>query len=394
MTSHMLFLVLGGVLLIGLLTDELGRQTRLPRVTLLIMFGIAIGPTGLDLIPAELHQWREFLAAMALTMVAFLLGGQLSLTTLRVHGKVILSASLIVILATAVIVGVGLIAIGLSVTMALLLAGISTATAPAATRDVVLQAGAKGPFMSILLGIVAVDDAWGIIVFSLLLVMAKALAGQGGLEVLLQGLWELGGAVTIGLALGLPAAFLTGRLQKGEPIQLEALGLVFVCAGLAIWLGVSYLLAGIVLGACIVNLAKHHNRPFHEIEHIEWPFMVLFFVLAGASVELNLVVEIGFIGAVYIFLRLFGRVVGGWVGGKLGGAENLHCRWLGLALTPQAGVALGMSLVAANQFPSHAQAILAVTIGSTVIFELFGPILTMLALRKVGEVADGLPPGK
>jgi Kef-type K+ transport system membrane component KefB len=363
-------------------------------VTLLILFGIVIGPTGLDLIPAELHQWREFLAAMALTMVAFLLGGQLSLATLRVHGKVILSASLIVILATAVIVGVGLIAIGISVTMALLLAGISTATAPAATRDVVLQAGAKGPFTSILLGIVAVDDAWGIIVFSFLLVTAKALAGQGGLELLLQGLWELGGAVTIGLALGLPAAFLTGRLQEGEPIQLEALGLVFICAGLAIWLEVSYLLAGIVLGTCIVNLAKHHNRPFHEIEHIEWPFMVLFFVLAGASVELDLIVEIGLTGAVYIFLRFFGRLIGGWVGGKLGGAEKLHCRWLGLALTPQAGVALGMSLVAANQFPGHAQAILAVTIGSTVIFELFGPLLTMLALRNVGEAADGLPPGK
>ncbi|MEE4236251.1 MAG: cation:proton antiporter [Anderseniella sp.] len=391
MALHTLFLVMGGILLIGLLTDELGRRTRLPRVTLLILFGIVIGPSGLDLIPSELQEWREFLAAMALTMVAFLLGGQLSLATLRIHGKVILSASLMVIVATAIIVGSGLIAMGLSVSVALLLAGISTATAPAATQDVVRQAGAKGPFTTILLGIVAVDDAWGIIVFSLLLVTAKSLAGEGGAEVLLQGLWELGGAACIGIALGLPAAFLTGRLQQGEPIQLEALGLVFICAGLAIWLEVSYLLAGIVLGACIVNLAKHHSRPFHEIEHIEWPFMVFFFLLAGASVQLDLIVEIGFIGAGYILLRFSGRMIGGLIGGSLGGAAKLHTRWLGLALMPQAGVALGMAIVAANQFPAQGQTILAVTVGATVIFELFGPVLTMLALRNVGEVAESLP---
>ncbi len=388
MSLHTLFLVLGCVLLIGLLTDELGRRTRMPRVSLLILFGIAIGPSGLDLIPSELREWREFLAAMALTMVAFLLGGQLSFTTLRIHGKVILSASLMVIISTAAVVGLGLVAIGLSVTMALLLAGISTATAPAATQDVVKQTGAKGPFTTILLGIVAVDDAWGIIVFSLLLVTAKSLAGQAGTEVLLQGLWEIGGAVFIGLALGLPAAFLTGRLQKGEPIQLEALGLVFLCAGVAIWLEVSYLLAGIVLGACIVNLAQHHNRPFHEIEHIEWPFMVFFFVLAGASVELDIILEIGLIGAGYILLRIFGRLIGAWIGAKLSNAEKLHARWLGWALMPQAGVALGMAIVAANQFPANGQTILAVTVGATVIFELFGPFLTMLALSKVGEAGQ------
>ncbi len=388
MSLHTLFLVLGCVLLIGLLTDELGRRTRMPRVSLLILFGIAIGPSGLDLIPSELREWREFLAAMALTMVAFLLGGQLSFTTLRIHGKVILSASLMVIISTAAVVGLGLVAIGLSVTMALLLAGISTATAPAATQDVVKQTGAKGPFTTILLGIVAVDDAWGIIVFSLLLVTAKSLAGQAGTEVLLQGLWEIGGAAFIGLALGLPAAFLTGRLQKGEPIQLEALGLVFLCAGVAIWLEVSYLLAGIVLGACIVNLAQHHNRPFHEIEHIEWPFMVFFFVLAGASVELDIILEIGLIGAGYILLRIFGRLIGAWIGAKLSNAEKLHARWLGWALMPQAGVALGMAIVAANQFPANGQTILAVTVGATVIFELFGPFLTMLALSKVGEAGQ------
>jgi Kef-type K+ transport system membrane component KefB len=249
----------------------------------------------------------------------------------------------------------------------------------------VQQTRAGGPFTDTLLGVVAVDDAWGLIVFSLLLLTAKAIIGDGGIEILQHGLWEIVGAVAVGTAIGLPAAFLTGRLQPGEPIQAEALGVVFLCAGFAIWLEVSFLLAGMTAGALVVNLAKHHTRPFHEIEHIEWPFMVLFFILAGASLNLESLKEIGAIGVAYLILRTLARVVGGWVGAFLANAPLLHRRWIGFALVPQAGVALGMALVAANHFPDLGKALLAVTISTTIVFELFGPILTQAALRRVGE---------
>lgn len=341
------------------------------------------------MLPRAFQDWYEFIASVALTMVAFLLGGRLSLPALRKHGKTILMVSLTVVVLTAVIVGLGLIAIGTPIILALLLAGIATATAPAATQDVVRQARAKGPFTDTLLGIVAVDDAWGLIVFSLLLVLAGAIAGGGVYAILGHCLWELGGALAVGAAVGLPAVFLTGRLKPGEPIQAEALGLVFLCAGLAIWLGVSFLLAGMVAGAIVVNLAKHHRRPFHEIEHIEWPFMVLFFVLAGASLDLDSFNVIWGISIAYIVLRTFSRVLGGWLGGRLAGASILHRRWIGLALIPQAGVALGMALVASNHFPDLAETLLAITIGTAIIFEVFGPILTLVALCKVGEAKWG-----
>ncbi len=389
MDLHVLLIMLGGLLLVGLVTDEIGRRTRLPRVTLLILFGLAAGPAGFDLLPRAFQDWYEFIASVALTMVAFLLGGRLSLPALRKHGKTILMVSLTVVILTAVLVGLGLIAIGTPIILALLLAGIATATAPAATQDVVRQARAKGPFTDTLLGIVAVDDAWGLIVFSLLLVLAGAIAGGGVYAILGHCLWELGGALAVGAAVGLPAVFLTGRLKPGEPIQAEALGLVFLCAGLAIWLGVSFLLAGMVAGAIVVNLAKHHRRPFHEIEHIEWPFMVLFFVLAGASLDLDSFDVIWGISIAYIVLRTFSRVIGGWLGGRLAGASVLHRRWIGLALIPQAGVALGMALVASNHFPDLAETLLAITIGTAIIFEVFGPILTLVALCKVGEAKWG-----
>ena len=287
MALHFALLALGGLLLAGLVADELGRRTRLPRVTLLILFGLAAGPAGLDLLPEGLGEWYEFVASIALTMVAFLLGGTLSVANLRGQGVEILTVSVSTVAVTALLVAAGLMLIGVEFAAALLLAGVATATDPAATRDVVRQTGARGRFTDTLLGVVAVDDAWGLIFFSILLVAAKAYAGHGVAEALGHGAWELGGAVAVGAAVGLPAAFLTGRLREGEPMQSEALGVVFLCAGLALWLEVSFLLAGMVAGALVVNFAAHHNRAFHEIEHIEWPFMVLFFVLAGASLDLD-----------------------------------------------------------------------------------------------------------
>ena len=168
-------------------------------------------------------------------------------------------------------------------------------------------------------------------------------------------------------------------------MQSEAIGVVFICAGLAIWLNVSFLLAAMVAGFIIVNFARHHRRPFHEIEHVEWPFMVMFFVLAGASVTTSDVMQLGTIGAAYIVLRIVSRIAGAWTGAWLGGAARPTRRWMGVALMPQAGVAIGMALAASSHIGAMKDTLLAVAIGSTVFFELVGPVLTHLALRRVGE---------
>ena len=385
MEIHFTFLALGGLLLLGMFADELGRRTRLPRVSLMILFGVAVGGAGFDVLPKEVYGWFEFLAAAALTMVAFLLGSRFTHLMMHDRGKAIFVISLSAVIVTAMTVGIGLVLVGVPLVVALLLSGIATATAPAATQDIVKQTQASGPFTDTLLGIVAIDDAWGLILFGVLLITAKAIMGDGGADILTQSLWELGGAVAVGTAVGLPAAFLTGRLHPGEPIQAEAIGVVFLCAGLALWLEVSFLLSGMVAGALIVNLARHHKRTFHEIERIEWPFMVLFFVLAGASLDLSALKEIGIIGVAYVGLRVVGRIVGGWAGGMASGVPLLHRHWIGFALLPQAGVALGMALVAAIHFPELGKTLLAVTIGSTIVFELFGPLFTQAALRKSGE---------
>lgn len=381
-------IVLGVLFLAALMLDAVGHIVHIPRVTLLMLLGALLGPPALDVLPGFLSGTHETYAATALTMVAFLLGGSLERRKLSTHGREILSLSLAVVIASVVLVAIVLYLCGLPLVPALALAGISAATDPAATRDVIKQSGRKDRFASNVLGIVAIDDAWGLIAFSLCLMLAGILSGHGASEAIMEGLWEAGGGIALGVAIGVPAAFFTGRLRRGEPSLLEALGIVFICAGTALYLHVSYLLAGMVAGAIVVNLAKHHRYPFHEIERIEWPFIVLFFIMAGSSLEVGLLTEIGVIGGLYILARIAARIVGGWVGARVARLSAREGIMTGLALTPQAGVAIGMALVAAERFPDHAQTILAITIASTIIFEIIGPLFAQIALARVPKDDD------
>ncbi|GGB38370.1 potassium transporter [Roseibium aquae] len=384
--DHAITLIsLGLLLLVGMLADEIGHRTRLPRVTLLILCGLVAGPAGFDALPGNLTDLYDLLAVIALSMVAFLLGGKLSRINLRNSGRSIVIVSLTAVLITAVVVAGGLALAGMPLEIALVLGAMATATAPAATQDVIRQANARGHFTDVLFGVVALDDAWGLVVFALCLVWAQLTASMADTGVWFHAAWEIFGAIGLGCAIGVPAAYLTGRIRSGDPTLAEALGVVFLIAGLAIWLNVSFLLAGIVCGGVVVNFARHHHRPFHEIEHIEWPFMILFFFLAGALLEVDALLDLGLIGAVYVALRLAARVLGGLAGGRLAGLPPKERFWMGFTLVPQAGVALGMALVGSEVLPQYRNEILTIAIGSTVIFELLGPPLTQLALRRVGD---------
>ena len=381
--SATLFLSLGFIFLLGLAADQAGRRTRLPRVTLLLFCGLIVGGTGFDLIPPALTDLYPMISVIALSMIAFLLGSELSVRNLQAHGRAIVTISLAIVIVSLLVVTLGLWAVGLPLSIALIIGALATATDPAATLDVVRESRVDSGFTRTLKGIVAIDDAWGLIVFSLMIVLAMAIEGKtNGDPVLLQALLEIALSVGLGLVIGVPAAFLTGRLSGGEPLRIEALGLVFVTAGLSVWLDLSYLITGMTVGAVIVNMARHHTKAFHEIESIHWPFMIVFFILAGATLESDALWAIGPLGLAYILLRALSRGLGGIVGGRLAGRPGTETRYYGPALLPQAGVAIGMALIAADQLPDHGDTIMALAIGSTVVFELAGPLIAAWAIRR------------
>jgi Kef-type K+ transport system membrane component KefB len=396
LSTAVILTTLGALMLGGLAVEWAGRHLPLPRVTLLIGFGVLVGPQALDLLPSgAADQWFETVTTLALVMVGFLVGERFSLDRLRARGRFILGISLVEALATGAVATIGLLVVGASLPLALLLGSIACATAPASTYDVIEEERAAGTFTDTVLGIIGVDDAWALLVFSVAAAAVAAMTGDGtGAGFLAHAAREIGGAILLGSVLGLAAGLLTQRIAPGEPTLLEAAAIVLLTSGLASLFGASFILVAIVLGAVMTNVARHHDSAFHEIEHLEWPFMLLFFVLAGASLHLEALAAIGLFGAAYILLRIAGKFFGAALGARLTGAESPIRRWTGLALMPQAGVALGMALLADQRFPEIGEILLPLVIGSTVVFELLGPLGTRFALRAAGEAGRRGPPGR
>lgn len=376
-------LILGVLFLIGLAADLIGRFTFLPRITLLLLSGLAIGPAGFSLLPGNfVLEWFPALTSIALALIGFLLGQQLSVPALRIRGTAVVGISLCKVVGAWLAVGFAFFLVGADPVVVLLLAGIAPATAPAAIYDLVHESGARGEFAETLLSVVALDDVWGLLIFVVMMAFSGVLNGDTAISSgIVASLFEIGGSVALGVALGAPMAYLTGRVLPGEPTLAEALGFVLLGAGIAEWFNLLPILTAIVMGIMVASLATHHDRPFHVIEGIEWPFMILFFVLAGASFQVDALPLVGGLTTIYILSRCFGIYVGTRLGGNLVGARPPIRKWLGIALFPQAGVAIGMALLAAQRFPEIASIVLTVVVTSTIILETIGPIFTRQAIR-------------
>ncbi len=385
-TNAYTLIFLGAVLSASILVDAVAWRSNLPRISLLVALGVCIAVFQQLVLGMEggrpLGELGEPLINIALVMVAFLLGGELTRDRLRLTGNMVLTLSLTVIVLGAIMVGLGLGLLGYALPVAISLAAISVATDPAAVTQTIRDTKDTRLRARVVTGIVAIDDAWGIIAFGLAMALLGWLVSVDNGHPVMHALWELGGAVIVGTAAGLPAAWLTGRLAPGEPTQMEAIALILLMTGLASWLQVSALLMAMVAGFIVANLSSHHTRSFNEIELIEWPFLVFFFVLSGASINLSYLSSVLWLTIAYIAFRVAGRYVGGWLGVKLlrQTTDELP-KDIGLALTPQAGVAMGMALLAAERFPEHGPMIVATVVSSTIVFELFGPILVKRTLR-------------
>lgn len=385
-SSSELLLTLGVLSLFGLFASTIAKRTILPRVTILILFGALIGEEGLSLIPLKVQSHFNIIADLTLLMVGFLLGGKLHKDMLNRSLNQVLWVSLSAALGTALIVSLGLIILGVSPTVAIILGCIAAATDPAAILDVITELRSNSLSSKQILSIVALDDIWALILFALGMSLVHSINGNGGEHSFLyKAGYEIFGSILLGVLIGVPAAYLTGRVKDGQPIFTEAIGIVFLCGGLSMTFDLSYLIAAMVMGSIISNLATHHEYPFHAIENIEAPFLVVFFILAGASLDLQALIHLGFLGVSFILLRGLGKYIGALAGGRVSGLPKASQNWMGIALMPQAGIAIGLALVASNMYPEHSQLLLTVAISSTVFFEIIGPILTRISISKLDK---------
>ncbi len=395
----------------GLMLTRLGNKLRLPDVTAYLVAGVLIGPCviGALHIPGVGFSSFEELDALgaisdvALGFIAFSIGNEFRLSQLRETGKQALVIGILQAVITTLIVDAALLGLhllfpqALSVPAAITLGAIAAATAPAATLMVVRQYKAKGKLTELLLPIVALDDAVGLVLFAVSFGVARALS-SGVVDVytiVVNPILEIVGSLLLGALAGLGLSRLEPIFHSNTNRIAMSISFVFLTVALsmlklplgAATLGFSPLLVCMMLGSVFCNLCPLSEEIMRVADRWTAPVLVLFFVLSGAELELGVFAKAGsvVIGLVYILFRSLGKYVGARESARLMRCDKTVMDYLGITLLPQAGVALGMCVTAA-QLPGDGSLIRNIVLFAVLNYELFGPVLTKWALTKAGDI--------
>ena len=419
MSTATLFIALSVALLSGLLLSRLAKLVHLPAVTAYLVAGILIGPfllgrlniPGLGFTSLEQVEGFSVLCDLALGFIAFAIGNEFRLSQLRQIGKQATVIGVLQAVVTTALVDVVLIAMHfampdvLPLPVAIVLGAIAAATAPAATLMVVKQYKAKGPLTTILLPIVALDDAVGLVLFAVSFGVAKSI-GAGNVSVLsvvLEPILEVVLSLLLGLITGLLFHFMERFFHSRSKRLAVSVGFVMVTVGISslsfhiggIHIAFSSLLSCMMLGTIFCNVCDFSEELMDRVDRWTAPLFILFFVLSGAELNLGVFsnLTIVLIGVVYILARSVGKYFGAFGSAKMVKCDSNIVKYLGITLLPQAGVALGMASKAASATTGipGGELILNITLFAILVYEIVGPFLTKISLTKAGEIK---PEGK
>ena len=407
-------LAIGIAMLAGLMLTRLTKRFNLPDVTSYLIAGLLVGPLvlgrlgipGLGFTSFDFVGEMSLISDVALGFIAFSIGNEFRLEDLKQIGRQATIVGIVQALTATLFVDAALFVLHLilgnevlPLSTCLILGAIATATAPAATIMVINQYKAKGPLTSILLPIVALDDAVGLMVFAVSNGIAKAIiSGSVSLvSVLVNPLLE----IVFSLALGAGMGWLFSHLERFFHSRSKRLSLtvcfVFMCVALSkleiplgggVELGFSSLLVCMMCGTFFCNLCDFSDEIMYRTDRWTAPVFVLFFVLSGAELDLRVfqsAAVIG-IGVVNILARSAGKIIGAHFSAKATHCQDTICKYLGITLLPQAGVALGMSVTVAAEFGAEGALIRNITLFCVLIYELVGPVFTKIALTAAGEI--------
>lgn len=377
------------MLLAGYLMSRVTKMLKLPNVTGYIVAGIIIGPYCLKIIPTGVVQGMSFLADIALAFIAFSTGVFFKLSTLKKNGgKNIVITVFEALLASILVFFVMYFALKMSLAFSIVLASLAAATAPASTMMTIRQTGAHGDFVDTLLQVVALDDVVGLIAFSVAIAVATAsLSGQiTAKNILLPIVYNLV-AFVVGGVLGFILKLLISNRSSDNRLII-AVAIIFTFCGICTFMDVSPLLGCMAMGTVYRN-ASGDDKLFKQLNYFTPPILLLFFVRSGVNFDLGALVStdsIGgtsllVIGVVYFFVRILGKYGGAFLGCLVVRKDKKVRNWLGLALIPQAGVAIGLAALAARTIGGETgSAMETIILASSVLYELIGPACAKLSL--------------
>lgn len=376
-------------MIIALLMTRVMKKISLPNVTGYLIAGLIAGPYCLKLYNSENLDALSIITNVALGFIAFSIGGEFKLSSLKQLGAKIFVITVFEAVGASVLVIAVLVLFRFPLTLALVLGAIASATAPAATLMVVRQYKAQGPVTSTLLPVVAIDDAVCLMLFSILSSVAKSLESEGGFnlyQTILKPIIEIVLSLVIGFVLGIILSIGTKFFKsRANRISLVVTA-VFLGVGISDKFGLSSLLLCMAIGAALANYSPVSDPVMDGSERWTPPLFMLFFVISGAQFNFSVLKTVGAVGVIYILMRSFGKYFGAMLGCKIAGTEKTVRQYLGITLLPQAGVAIGMAQLSLTVVPEYGEQIRAVVLCATLVYELVGPLLTKLSLQKAGEI--------
>ena len=406
-----ILLSLSFALLAGLLLSRLAKKINLPAVTAYLVAGVLIGPyilgklinvPGIGISEEQLVGF-SIICDVALGFIAFSMGNEFRIAQLKQIGKKATIIGIGQALVTTLVVDAALIGLHfaipdkLSLSAAIVLGAVATATAPAATLMVVKQYKAKGPLTDMLLPVVAIDDAVGLVVFAISFGVAKSISSETVdiLKVVLEPLLE----VVLSLGLGFVLGWLFSKCEQHFHSRSKrmAVSVTFVLMSVAlssisfhignIHIAFSSLLTCMMLGSVFCNLCDFSEELMHRADRWMAPILILFFVISGAELQLSVFKDyiIVLAGLAYIGARSIGKYVGAFASAKAMKCDPNIVKYLGITLLPQAGVALGMA-IQATQLGPDGTIVRNITLFAVLIYEIIGPFLTKVVLTKAGDI--------
>ncbi len=379
------------MLFAALIAGKIVKKLKLPNVTGYLVIGLLIGPNCLRILTTELLDKMSIVTDFALGCIAFSIGAEFKISFLKKVGKAPIVIGVLEGLGAVTVVDGILLALGYDVTFALAMGAIASATAAASTLMIVKQYKSKGPVTNTLLPVVALDDAVALMAFGISMAIANVISSHGNASIgklLVDPCIEIIGGLAFGALLGFimvyAVKFYTGR---GNRLAITIM-MICLCVGISNMVGFSSLLACMMLSMVFVNFSKFREKIYEPLDRIVPPVYMMFFIISGASLDLNVLKSVGIVGVVYVVGRVVGKVLGAALGAKISKAPKVVSKYLGFTLVPQEGVAIGLATSAAAAFPEYGSKIRTVVLCGVVIYELVGPVITKTALMKAGEITE------
>ncbi|ENK1242763.1 cation:proton antiporter [Clostridium sporogenes] len=384
------FLGVGIALIVGVLFGKIMNRFKIPAVAGYIIAGLVLGVSGFNLENSIMIEKLSFIGDFALGIIAFNIGSELEVSVIKKLGKpIFIIAFFEATLAFAAVTIITLI-LGEKIYTALILGAVASATAPAATVMVLKEMKAKGPLTTTLLGVVAVDDAICLMIYSVASSLAKVFIANKSISaysIIVPPLVEIFFSLLAGFVLGAILIYILNKCSRDSEIQTLTLGAIIILTGLCIKFNLSSLLASMCLGITVANLSAHSNEVFSTIENFASPVITAFFVLAGARLDIRMVPKIGILGICYLVFRMIGKVSGASLGAAISKAPETVRKYIGYGLFSQIGVAVGLAIIVSREFKGTGldTKVLTILLATTIITEIIGPLSTKTAIIKAKE---------